>query len=97
MQWLMTLVLVVQMLAAIRQQGYVERDSAQSFGVVDISFPVLGPDNTALATLTCPYIRRIDRHAEPDLAAVRDCLREASLALSFARSLSGADVLEISQ
>jgi DNA-binding IclR family transcriptional regulator len=75
---------LAQTLAAIRAQGYVERDSAQSFGVVDISFPVLGPDNTALASLTCPYIRRIDRHAEPDLAAVRACLHEASLALSFA-------------
>jgi len=88
---------LAQILAAIRQQGYVERDSAQSFGVVDISFPVLGPDNTALATLTCPYIHRIDRHAEPDLATVRACLHEASLALSFAQSPSGADVLEISR
>ena len=75
---------LAQTLAAIRAQGYVERDSAQSFGVVDISFPILAPDNTALATLTCPYIRRIDRHVGPDLAAVRACLREASVALSFA-------------
>jgi DNA-binding IclR family transcriptional regulator len=73
-------------LAAIRAQGYVERDSAQSFGVVDISFPVLGPDNTAVATLTCPYIRRIDSHVGPDLAAVRNALREASVALSFAHN-----------
>ena len=75
---------LAQTLAAIRAQGYVERDSAQSYGVVDISFPILAPDNTALATLTCPYIRRIDRHVGPDLAAVRACLREASAALSFA-------------
>ena len=75
---------LAQTLAAIRAQGYVERDSAQSYGVVDISFPILAPDNTALATLTCPYIRRIDRHVGPDLAAVRACLREASVALSFA-------------
>jgi len=75
---------LAQTLAAIRAQGYVERDSAQSFGVIDISFPILAPDNTALATLTCPYIRRIDRHVGPDLAAVRACLREVSVALSFA-------------
>lgn len=75
---------LAQTLAAIRAQGYVERDSAQSYGVVDISFPILAPDNTALATLTCPYIRRIDRHVGPDLAAVRACLREASAVLSFA-------------
>jgi len=77
---------LAQTLAAIREQGYVERDSAQSFGVVDISFPVLGPDNTALAALTCPFIRRIDSHVGPDLAAVRNFLREASVALSFAHN-----------
>ena len=88
---------LAQTLAAIRAQGYVERDSAQSFGVVDISFPILAPDNTALATLTCPYIRRIDRHVGPDLAAVRACLREASVELSFVRSRSLAQALEIMQ
>ena len=88
---------LAQTLAAIRAQGYVERDSAQSFGVVDISFPILAPDNTALATLTCPYIRRIDRHVGPDLAAVRACLREASAALSFVPGLSRDRALEISQ
>jgi DNA-binding IclR family transcriptional regulator len=70
-------------LAQIRKQGYVERDSAQSFGVVDISFPIVGPDGTALATLTCPYIRRIDRHVGPELADVRELLRAASKTLSL--------------
>ena len=88
---------LAQTLAAIRAQGYVERDSAQSFGVVDISFPIFAPDNTALATLTCPYIRRIDRHVGPELAAVRACLREASVALSFVPGLSRDRALEISQ
>ena len=88
---------LVHLLDAIRAQGYVERDSAQSFGVVDISFPILAPDNTALATLTCPYIRRIDRHVGPDLAAVRACLREASVALSFVPGLSRDRALELSQ
>lgn len=73
-------------IAEIRQQGYLERDSAQSFGVVDISFPILGPDHTAIATLTCPYIRRIDRHIGPELPAVRELLREAAKALSFTQS-----------
>ncbi len=74
-------------LAAIRQQGYLERDSAQSFGVVDISFPILGPDNTALATLTCPYIRRIDRHVGPELVDVREHLREAAKTLSLTQGM----------
>lgn len=74
---------LAQTLASIREDGYLERDSAQSFGVVDISFPILGPDNSALATLTCPYIRRIDRHIGPDLTQVRDYLRAAAKGLSF--------------
>lgn len=70
-------------LVAIRKRGYLQRSSAQSFGVTDISYPVLGPDNTALAALTCPYIRRIDRHVGPDLAEVRVLLQAAAQALSF--------------
>lgn len=70
-------------LASIRACGYLERDSAQTLGVVDISFPILGPDNTALATLTCPYICRIDRHVGPQREAVRALLGEAAAALSL--------------
>jgi DNA-binding IclR family transcriptional regulator len=70
-------------LAAIRASGYLERDSQQSFGVVDISVPILGPDLTALAALTCPYIRRIDAHVGPDLQAVRKLLRQAAQTLSL--------------
>jgi DNA-binding IclR family transcriptional regulator len=70
-------------LVAIRKRGYLQRNSVQSFGVTDISYPVLGPDNTALAALTCPYIRRIDRHVGPDLAEVRGLLQDAAKALSL--------------
>ena len=70
-------------IARIRTQGLVQRDSAQTFGVVDISVPVLGPDNTALATLTCPYMRRIDCHLGPDLDSVQNYLRQAAQALSI--------------
>lgn len=78
---------LAQTLTAIRTNGYLERDSAQSFGVVDISYPILGPDNTALATLTCPYIRRIDRHVGPDLGQVREFLHGAAQALSLTQGM----------
>src|SRR3990167_60228 len=81
---------LAQTLATIRANGYLERDSAQSFGVVDISCPILGPDNTALATLTCPYIRRIDRHVGPDLGQVREYLRDAANALSLTQGMNAA-------
>lgn len=77
-------------LATVRQQGYVERESAQTLGVVDISFPILGPDNTALATLTCPYIRRIDRHVGPEMSQVREYLRAAATALSLTQGKNTA-------
>jgi len=48
-----------------RRRGYLQRSSAQSFAVTDISVPVLGPDNTALAALTCPYIRRSTATSAP--------------------------------
>ena len=70
-------------LDGIRKLGYLERDSQQSFGVVDISFPILGPDNYALAALTCPYIRRIDTHIGPDLQQAREYLNRASRSLSM--------------
>ncbi len=75
-------------LASIRERGYLERDSAQTLGVIDISFPILGPDNTALATLTCPYIRRIDRHVGPQMTDVRNYLREAAHALSLTQGMA---------
>ena len=74
-------------LTEVRTQGYLKRDSAQSFGVVDISCPILGPDNSALATLTCPYIRRIDRHIGPELEQVRTYLQQAAQALSLTQGM----------
>jgi DNA-binding IclR family transcriptional regulator len=74
---------LLETIQEIRKRGYLERDSAQSFGVVDISCPILGPDKTALATLTCPYIQRIDAHKGPDLKRVRELLQEAVGMLSL--------------
>jgi len=74
-------------LTEVRARGYLERDSAQSFGVVDISYPILVPDNTAIATLTCPYIRRIDRHIGPELERVRGYLHQAAQALSLTQGM----------
>jgi len=75
-------------LTGIRKAGYLERDSQQSYGVVDISFPILGPDHQALAALTCPYIRRIDTHVGPDLQAARELLRKAAQTLSLTQPVA---------
>ncbi len=75
-------------LQSVRELGYVEGDSLQSFGVVDISCPILGPDNTALAALTCPYIRRIDRHIGPNQQQVRGMLLHAAQVLSLTQGMT---------
>jgi DNA-binding IclR family transcriptional regulator len=68
----------------VRRQRLWLGDSQQAFGVTDISVPVLGPDGAALAVLTCPYIRRIDRQPGPDLAAACALLQRAAQALGLA-------------
>lgn len=78
---------LTEILNNIRTRGCLERDSAQSFGVIDISYPILGPDNSALAALTCPYIRRIDRHIGPDLTQVRQFLQAAAQTLSITQGM----------
>ena len=41
--------------------------SQQTAGVYNLSAPVLGADNTALAALTCPYIAPLNRPKAPDI------------------------------
>lgn len=67
----------------IRTQGYWQGDSQQAYGVTDISMPILGPQGHALAVLTCPFIRRIDRHAGSDLDTARELLARAAGGLSI--------------
>lgn len=71
------------MLEKVRAAGHWQGNSQQTFGVTDVSMPILGPDGHAVAVLTCPYIRRIDRHVGPDLAATRTLLRSAAEQLSL--------------
>lgn len=70
-------------LGGIRECGYWQGDSKQAYGVVDVSVPVVGPDGQALAVLTCPVVRRIDRHVGADLDEVRKLLLEAGNSLSL--------------
>ncbi len=72
-----------RILARIRKLGYWQGDSQQAFGVTDISMPILGPQGHALAVLTCPFIRRIDRHVGTDLTATRELLKQAASGLSM--------------
>lgn len=70
-------------LSSIRNLGYKQRESLQSYGVVDLSYPIFGPDGQAIAALTSPYIRRIDRHIGPLIKEALGYLREAAMQLSL--------------
>jgi len=87
------------LLDAVRAQGYWQGDSLQAWGVTDLSMPVLGPRGDAIAVLTCPFIRRIDRHVGATVDEAREHLRAAVAELALidldprsgrTRSLSGS-------
>ncbi|WP_206952191.1 IclR family transcriptional regulator [Trinickia acidisoli] len=69
--------------ASIRTEGHLRKDSAQTFGVTDVTFPILGPSGHAIAVLTTPYMRRIDEYVAPSLEQVSTLLAAAARALSM--------------
>jgi DNA-binding IclR family transcriptional regulator len=70
-------------LEAIRAQGHLRKDSAHAFGVVDVSFPILGPSGQAIAALTTPFMRRIDNYVAPSLDDVTAMLGGVARKLSM--------------
>ena len=74
-----------RLLEVVRVQGYWQGDSQQAYGVTDISLPILGPQGDAMAVLTCPFIRRIDRHVGASVDEAREWLQTAAAQLSLAK------------
>jgi DNA-binding IclR family transcriptional regulator len=70
-------------LMQIRQRGYEVMPSQQTAGVYNLSAPVLGADNTALAALTCPYITPLNRPKAPSIPETIAMLQETATALSL--------------
>jgi len=72
-------------LVQIRRDGYEVMPSVQSEAVYNLSAPILGPNDTAIAALTCPFLPRIDRPNVPGreevLAILLATTRELSTAL----------------
>lgn len=69
----------------IGELGYSQKDSQQTFGVTDVTFPLLGPSGQAIAALTCPFMRRIDEYVAPSIEEVTALLRGAASELSMTR------------
>jgi DNA-binding IclR family transcriptional regulator len=78
----------------IRRQGFLRKESQQTFGVKDVAYPLLGPSGQAIAALTCPYLRRIDEYVAPSLDDVTAMLRESASTLSMYLELDGSGMPE---
>lgn len=74
-------------LAQVRQRGYEVMPSQQTSGVYNLSAPILGPDGSAIAALTCPYIAPLRRPNAPDITEAIAKLVETSRALT--RTIGG--------
>jgi DNA-binding IclR family transcriptional regulator len=70
-------------LRRVRTLGYWQGDSRQSHGIVDLSMPIREPGGAALAVLTCPFLRRIDRHVGASIDEARALLKAATGELSL--------------
>lgn len=73
---------IAERIEQIRSRGYEVMPSYQSAGVYNLSAPILGPDGTAIAALTCPYISPINRPKAPDIPEAIRMLRATTDRLS---------------
>lgn len=65
-------------LDTVKAQGYEMMRSQQTAGVFNLSAPIFGPNGTAVAALTCPYLERLDTSLAHDAHQALDLLRAAS-------------------
>ena len=68
--------------AETRARGYELRQSPITYGVTDISYPVLGFDGTIVAALTIPFLELIDGSQKVDQDAARELLAQAVATIS---------------
>lgn len=76
-------------LADVRRRGFEEMDSSQTIGVVNLAVPIFGPQNSIIAALTCPFLKRLDTADAPDQSVALKFLRQAGEAIS--RNAGGSD------
>ncbi|MCJ8323340.1 MAG: IclR family transcriptional regulator [Hyphomicrobiales bacterium] len=65
-----------KLLDDIKHQGFYQGASDAIFGAVNLSFPILDRSGTAIAAITCPYIKRIDINAAPQIDEVIGIFKE---------------------
>ncbi len=60
----------------IRERGYEMMPSAQVAGVYNLSAPILGPDGSCIAALTCPYVTLVNSTFAPDITQTISLLQK---------------------
>ncbi|VAW20433.1 Transcriptional regulator, IclR family [hydrothermal vent metagenome] len=71
-----------QRLAQVKERGYEMMQSLQVSGVTHLSVPIFGPLGTVVATLTCPFIDRLDQPEAPGKKDVLELLIAAGKKIS---------------
>ena len=79
---------VAQAIAEALRRGHILRDSAQTVGVTDLAFPIIGRTGDAVAALSIPFIGRLDPPGAPDTAQCLHILAQGAAKLSV--EMSGA-------
>ncbi|HEY1722869.1 MAG TPA: IclR family transcriptional regulator [Magnetospirillaceae bacterium] len=70
-------------LSAIKRQGHEAMPSEQTQGVYNLSVPVLGPDGSAIAALTCPFVKGLAKAERMSMAKAVTLLDRAGHELSI--------------
>lgn len=69
-------------LEQIRRRGYARMASRQTRGVKNLAYPVFGRSGHAIATLTTPYLERIDNAPTPSITEVGERMKDAAAELT---------------
>lgn len=77
-----------KLLDEIKAKGYSDQPSQTVVGAINLSIPILDPEGNAIAAITCPFLKRIDRYNAPDLPEVTEILR--STAAEIAAQVHGS-------
>ncbi len=79
-------------LEQIRGRGYEVMPSLQTYGVYNLSAPILAADGHAIAALTCPYMAPLNRPKAPDMPATIQLVAETATRISAMFGGANSDV-----
>ena len=73
---------LIRHLAEVKRNGHERMRSLQIPAATNLAVPVVGPLETVVATLACPFVERLDRHNLGDTQFAAEQLRAAAAKIS---------------